>query len=62
MIKSLAPLCNMWMRPEPEPATDLPTFPFAFVAKPFSAQDLLEKIRPEKEKVRHAGSAASTED
>jgi hypothetical protein len=40
MIKSLAPLCNMWMRPEPEPATDLPTFPFAFVAKPFSAQDL----------------------
>jgi two-component system cell cycle sensor histidine kinase/response regulator CckA len=32
-----------------------------FVAKPFSAQDLLEKIRPEREKVLRAGSGASTE-
>ena len=40
----------------------VPISHFAFVAKPFSAQDLLEKIKPEKEKVRHAGSAASTED
>ena len=40
----------------------VPTFPFAFVAKPLSAQDLLEKIVPEKEKVRSAGSGASTED
>src|SRR5204863_5727481 len=38
------------------------TFPFTLVAKPFSAQDLLAKIRPEKEKVRRAGSGASTED
>ena|SRR2546425_8742067 len=38
------------------------TFPFALVGKPFSAQDLLEKIRPKGEKVRSAGSAASTED
>src|SRR2546430_2694331 len=37
------------------------TFPFALVAKPFSAQDLLAKIRPETEKVRHAGSGESTE-
>ena len=41
---------------------EVPTFPFALVAKPFSAQDLLAKIRPEREKVRHAGSSASTED
>ena len=41
---------------------EVPTFPFALVAKPFSAQDLLAKIRPERGKVRHAGSGASTED
>jgi len=41
---------------------EVPTFPFALVAKPFSAEELLAKIRPEREKVRHAGSAASTED
>ena len=40
---------------------EVPTFPFALVAKPFSAQDLLAKIRPEKEKVRSAGSVESTE-
>ena len=39
----------------------VPTFRFAFVAKPFSAQDLLAKIRPERDKVRHAGSGESTE-
>ena len=39
----------------------VPLSSFAFVAKPFSAQDLLEKIRPEREKVRSAGSTASTE-
>ena len=37
------------------------TFPFALVAKPFSAQDLLEKLRPEREKVRRVGSWASAE-
>ena len=41
--------------------SEVPTFPFALVAKPFSAQDLLAKIRPEKEKVRSAGSGASAE-
>jgi CheY-like chemotaxis protein len=40
----------------------VPTFPFALVAKPFSARDLLEKIMPEKEKVRYAGSGASEDD
>jgi len=40
----------------------VPTFPFALVAKPYSPQDLLAKIRPEREKVRSAGSGASTED
>ena len=42
--------------------SEVPTFPFALVAKPFSAQDLLAKIRPEREKVRSAGSGVSTED
>src|SRR6266853_1503054 len=37
------------------------TFPFALVAKPFSAEELLAKIRPERDKVRHAGSGESTE-
>ena len=36
-----------------------PLSSFAFLAKPFSAQDLLEKIRPEKGKVRSAGSTLS---
>jgi len=40
----------------------VPTFPFALVAKPFSAQELLGRIKPEREKVRHAGSGVSTED
>jgi DNA-binding NtrC family response regulator len=39
----------------------VPVSHFGFVAKPFSAQDLLEKIRPEREKVLRAGSGASTE-
>ncbi|MCU1275716.1 MAG: hypothetical protein JWO48_3147 [Bryobacterales bacterium] len=39
----------------------VPLFPFTFVGKPFSAQDLLEKIRPEAKKVRSAGSTATTE-
>lgn len=34
---------------------------FAFVAKPFSAHDLLEKIRPETEKAFSAGSAVASE-
>ena len=42
--------------------SEVPTFPFALVAKPFSAQELLVKIRPEREKVRSAGSSALTED
>ena len=42
--------------------SEVPTFPFALVAKPFSAQELLAKIRTEREKVRSAGSSALTED
>src|SRR6266481_10231633 len=30
--------------------SEVPTFPFALVAKPFLAEDLLAKIRPESEK------------
>lgn len=40
----------------------VPTFAFALVAKPFSAQDLLDKIRPQQEKVLRAGSGGFTED
>jgi DNA-binding NtrC family response regulator len=39
----------------------VPPFHFTFVAKPFSAQDLLRKIRPETEKARSAGSTPSIE-
>jgi len=41
--------------------SEVPTFPFDLVAKPYSPQDLLAKIRPGKEKVRSAGAGASTE-
>ena len=43
------------------PYSGVPPFHFTFVAKPFSAQDLLQKIRPKTEKVRSAGSTPSIE-
>jgi two-component system cell cycle sensor histidine kinase/response regulator CckA len=41
--------------------SDVPVSHFAFLAKPFSPVDLLEKITPVKEKVFSAGSAGSPE-
>ena len=36
-----------------------PHFAFDFLAKPFSAEELREKIRPKAEKVRSAGSVSA---